>query len=235
MLLGDKYFLPVLRCLASWPCLAFVTGRANFFRSHTGYQVLSKFTLELGEYFKTLSLSPSSAAWITPNSVGERGQPRERFGGHGGLGLWLPGLRGFYPPDALMAVSMWEWEKEGGRKPWILPEYSCETWVSYSPLGLAFSKHLGALRWHIPYLHPQQGNVAGSNVIECQIDPFLKSWASEPFLEGDKESSLPSNNSFVWTVQGGTGRWKFYTPGLGYLLIGFHCLHDESQWFSLYR
>ena len=51
------------------------------------------FTLELGDCFKTLDPSPSGAAQLTPNSEGERGQPRERFGGHRNLGLWFPYVR----------------------------------------------------------------------------------------------------------------------------------------------
>lgn len=88
---GDKYVFPVLRLFASWSCLVSVKG--NFCRPHVGCQVLSEFTLELGDCFKTLDPSPSGAAQITPNSEGKRGQPRERFGGHRNLGLWFTYVR----------------------------------------------------------------------------------------------------------------------------------------------
>ena len=67
---GDKYVFPVLRLFASWSCLVSVKG--NFCRPHVGCQVLSEFTLELGDCFKTLDPSPSGAAQITPNSEGKR-------------------------------------------------------------------------------------------------------------------------------------------------------------------
>lgn len=174
---------------------------------------------------------PFKGRWLIPNSDDKRDQPKERLGGHGDLGLGLSRPRGFYYLDTWMAINMSEDEREGRRKQWIISEHSREVRVFYSPFGEALAS-TGGSETARPAPTSAVSCAAGPNAPWWQITALSQSWASDPFLWRAREGPLLSSNSFVWAAQGGTERW---TRGLGYLLIGFPCLCDESRWFSLSR